>query len=128
MPNDFWEGLDRLLAEGRIVIDRPKGSQHPRQPERVYPLDYGYLDGTSAGDGQGIDVWIGSTGWRELSALVLPAGLLKRDAEIKLLLGCTPEDRHQVLNFLNRISMRATLVARHKEKEHTHESHSRIAR
>ena len=26
----------------------------------VYPLDYGYLQGTSSSDGEGIDVWRGS--------------------------------------------------------------------
>jgi len=29
------------VLESEIVIDRPKGSHHPRYPEIVYPVDYG---------------------------------------------------------------------------------------
>ena len=56
---DFWGGLAHLIAEHPLVIDRPKGLPHPRFPEVVYPLDYGYLEGTQAIDGGGIDVWRG---------------------------------------------------------------------
>ena len=28
----FWEALDRLVSASTIVIDRPKGSAHPRYP------------------------------------------------------------------------------------------------
>ena len=58
----FWPVLDRLVATSKIVIDRPKGSPHPRHPSFRYPLDYGYLQGTLAPDGDGIDVWVGSLG------------------------------------------------------------------
>lgn len=56
MDKGFWQALDRLVAECETVIDRPKGTAHPRWPEFVYPLDYGYLRGTSSMDGGGIDV------------------------------------------------------------------------
>lgn len=56
----FWQRLDELLATSKIVIDRPKGSCHPRFPEIVYQLDYGYLDATTSTDGEGLDVWLGS--------------------------------------------------------------------
>lgn len=35
----FWELADRLVAEHRIVIDRPAGSNHPRYPDVIYPFD-----------------------------------------------------------------------------------------
>jgi F420 biosynthesis protein FbiB-like protein len=38
--------------------------------------------------------------------------LTKRDAEIKLLLGCTPEEQAEALDFLNGFTMRAMLVSR----------------
>jgi inorganic pyrophosphatase len=43
-----------------IVIDRPKGTVHPKYPEFAYQVDYGYLKDTSSMDGAGIDVWVGS--------------------------------------------------------------------
>ena len=41
--NDFWEALDLLADNSEIVIDRPKGSVHPKYPDFVYKIDYGYL-------------------------------------------------------------------------------------
>src|SRR5688500_16846162 len=57
---DFWSRLASLVADGSVVVDRPKGSAHPRLPGLIYPLDYGYLTGLRSGDGDGVDVWIGS--------------------------------------------------------------------
>ena len=58
----FWQALDKLVAESKIVIDRPKGRHHPKYPAFVYPVDYGYLEGTSSMDGGGIDVWKSTNG------------------------------------------------------------------
>ena len=56
----FWHKLDLLVVSCTIRIDRPAGSAHPRYPSFIYPLDYGFLEGTQSGDGGGLDVWIGS--------------------------------------------------------------------
>lgn len=111
---EFWHYLDRLITSSTIVIDRPAGTAHPRYPAFVYPLDYGYLDGTSAGDGHGIDVWIGAAGSRKLTALLCTVDLVKRDVEIKLLLDCTAEEEATVLAFHNQNEglYRAQLVRR----------------
>jgi len=96
----FWQTLSDLAATHPIVIDRPKGKPHPRwQPDVPYPFDYGYLEGTSAADGHGIDVWIGSLGRAPLTGILCTYDTFKRDAEIKLLLGCTPEDVQIILAF-----------------------------
>ena len=42
--SDFWTAAETLVAQSRIVIDRPKGSAHPRYPDFLYPVDYGYLE------------------------------------------------------------------------------------
>ncbi len=109
----FWDHLDRLMAGSNVVIDRPKGSAHPRYPDHIYPLDYGYLDGTTAGDGAGIDVWIGSEP-REAraGAILCTVDLLKRDVEIKLLIGCTLDDQRAILAFTNGDNMQALIVPR----------------
>ena len=40
------------------TIDRPLGSCHPRHPEMLYPVNYGYVDGQMAGDGAEQDVYV----------------------------------------------------------------------
>lgn len=52
---DFWKALDELVSNSEIVIDRPRGSAHPRFPNFIYKVDYGYLKNTSSMDGAGID-------------------------------------------------------------------------
>ena len=116
MNAEFWKALDRLVAESRVVIDRPKGTRHPRYPELAYPLDYGYLEGTTSGDGGGIDVWLGASGSGDLSAVILTVDAFKRDAEIKLLLGCSEEETQIALACSNNDKMRALLVRRPKEE------------
>ncbi len=108
----FWQTLDRLMAEAPIVIDRPRGTPHPRYPDFIYPLDYGYLDGTTAADGSGIDVWLGSLPDRSLTAIVCTVDLIKRDTEIKLLLGCTLEEAQIILATHNNGPQAATMIER----------------
>lgn len=102
MSNDvFWQRLDALLERCQIVIDRPRGSLHPRFTEIVYALDYGYLDGTSSNDGEGIDVWLGSDKERGLDAVICTVDLDKGDAEMKLMVGCTDEEKAYIERFYN---------------------------
>jgi inorganic pyrophosphatase len=110
---DFWDYLDRLVAACSLVIDRPKGSAHPRLSEAIYPLDYGYLAGTTANDGAGVDVWRGSGDPKALDAVALTVDLFKQDVEIKLLLGCREDEKQVILDFMNYGLMRALLVRRH---------------
>ena len=109
---EFWSYLERLVAASRLVIDRPKGSHHPRYPILIYPLDYGYLEGTTTVDGGGIDLFLGTLPEKSLDALALTVDLEKRDAEIKLLLGCSQAEKQTVLDFLNGTHMRACLIFR----------------
>lgn len=112
MPSDkFWAAIDHLIATSTVVIDRPKGSRHPTVPEAIYPVDYGYLDGTVAGDGDGIDIWIGSVRPGLLTGVVCTVDRAKRDAEIKLLVGCTHGEQVAILRFLNTGGMSALLVS-----------------
>lgn len=98
--NEFWLLWDKLIEDGEMVVDRPKGSAHPRYPELIYPLDYGYLKDSSSMDGDGIDLWLGS-GKRSLTAVICTVDLVKRDSEIKLLIGCTDEEINTVYEFHN---------------------------
>jgi inorganic pyrophosphatase len=100
MDQFFWQTMIELVDSGSIVLDRPKGKAHPRHPEMIYPLDYGYLENTFAADGGGIDVWIGSMSQKTLTGILCTFDRLKRDAEIKLLIGCTREDVEIIQEFL----------------------------
>ena len=117
MRDTFWDFLDQLIQIHELVIDRPKGSHHPRFPvaDWVYPLDYGYLQGTTTQDGGGIDVWLGASGNRVLTAVMLTVDMEKKDTELKLLLGCSDDEIYLALNFLNNGNMRATILYRPKE-------------
>lgn len=39
-------------------MDRPLGSTHPRCPDLVYPVNYGYIEGIIAGDGAEQDIYL----------------------------------------------------------------------
>ncbi len=118
---DFWAYLDRLVAENRLVVDRPRGSRHPRYPSIIYPVSYGYLEGTTAADGGGIDVWVGAAaeeatagaGRPPVVGIICTVDLKKRDAEIKILLGCSEEEAQTILGLHNEHwAMRGWLVRR----------------
>jgi inorganic pyrophosphatase len=96
----FFAKLDALLTTSAIVIDRPRGSIHPRYDDIIYPLDYGYLDGTSSGDGDGIDVWLGTmTGEKRIVAALVTVDTVKRDVEVKVLVNCTEEEIATIVQF-----------------------------
>ena len=41
-----------------VTVDRPLGSPHPTHPDSVYPLNYGFVAGTTAGDGEPVDAYL----------------------------------------------------------------------
>ena len=108
----FWRELSALVEATRLVIDRPKGSRHPRYPEVRYPLDYGYLRGTMSGDGEGLDVWIGSLPGREITGVVCTIDRIERDVELKVLIGCTSDEMALIHRFHNRGGQSAVLMRR----------------
>lgn len=101
VPDRFWPFADAFVASAQVVIDRPRGSSHPRFPQITYPLDYGYLQGTCAMDGDGVDIWQGSAAPSQVTGVVASLDLTKRDGELKLLLGCTAEEMQEILSFHN---------------------------
>ena len=100
--HDFWSAIDTLVSSGKIVIDRPKGSTHPRFPHIQYDVNYG--------------VWKGSLSSVNVNAIICTVDLLKRDSEIKLLIGCTEDEMKTVCDFHNDSElMKGILIRREVE-------------
>lgn len=113
MDKKFWQAVDKLVSSGKIVIDRPQGSAHPRFPSCRYDVDYGYIENTTSTDGGGIDVWRGSLADKQVNAIICTVDLMKRDSEIKLLIGCTDEEMNIVYDFHNNSEfMKGILIKR----------------
>lgn len=55
IPKGYRECLEKTYT---VKIDRPIGSVHPKHPEIVYPVNYGYVPGLVAGDREEQDVYI----------------------------------------------------------------------
>ena len=52
--DEYIENLKRVT----VKIDRPMGSFHPEHKDLFYPINYGYIDGLFAGDGEEQDAYI----------------------------------------------------------------------
>lgn len=104
-PEPFFAALAHLVQTSEVVIDRPRGTTHPRIPEAIYPVDYGYLSGTTSADGEGIDVFVGTDNSAGVTAVILTADHMKRDTEVKILLNCTAEEAGSVQKFVKEALM-----------------------
>ena len=51
-------GSEWLGRTATITIDRPYGSMHPFYPDTQYPLNYGYVNGMTGGDGEFQDAYV----------------------------------------------------------------------
>src|SRR4030042_6846432 len=101
MKQYFWDLLQQLVNTNLITIDRPKGSTHPRYPGNRYPVDYGFLAGTTSMDAGGVDIWVGSLVEKRVVGALYTVDLLKRDTELKIMLDCSNEEIHAIINLVN---------------------------
>ena len=111
--SDFWTALDELVCDSEIIIDRPKGTAHPKYPNFIYKVNYGYLKNTSSMDGAGIDVWVGTANGKYIDAIMVIVDLLKSDSEIKILVSCTEEEKDIIYRTHNETPyMKGILIRR----------------
>lgn len=112
----FWQKLDTLFFSSKLVVDRPRYTVHYKYSNLVYPVDYGYLSDTTGSDQAPVDVFKGSQKTNQVGAIVVSADILKKDCEVKLLIGCSEEEEHEVLEFLNQTEFqKAILIHRGNE-------------
>lgn len=50
--------IPQMLKTVTVTIDRPLGSVHPSHPDIYYPINYGYVEGVMAGDGEFQDAYV----------------------------------------------------------------------
>lgn len=92
--SDFIRSILRLSVTdpllGRhltIVIDRPLGSRHPEHPELEYKLNYGFVPGITAPDGEELDAYIYGVNrpMHRFTGTVIGVVHRRNDAEDKLI-------------------------------------------
>lgn len=108
----FWQKLDTLFLSSKLVVDRPRNTTHYKYSNLVYPVDYGYLTDTTGSDQAPVDVFKGSVKSNLVGAIVISADILKKDCEVKLLIGCSEEEEKEVLVFLNQTEFQKAILVR----------------
>ena len=103
----FWQKIDSLVLSTNVIISQPKGSHHPKYLNRIYPLDYGYLNDTDS-----IKVFKGSKKTSKVDAIMIVGDILKRDLEVKLLMGCDEVEEKEILLFINQTDYQKGILVR----------------
>lgn len=113
IKNEFWQELQNLMVHSEIVIDRPKNTAHPRYPTFIYPVDYGYLKGTAASDGNEIDIWVGTAPIKVINGILCTVDPIKKDIETKIIYACTTDEIAQICTIMNNV-MKAIYIAKNR--------------
>ncbi len=108
----YWSELDKLVASNGFVIERPKGSAHPKYPDYIYPLDYGFIADTTSSDGAEIDAWKGTLTANNVTGVAATFDSVKQDMEVKILIDCSSEDKQAIIAAHSRGSMSAIIIDR----------------
>ena len=108
-----WAAWARCVETRGVTIDRPARSAHPDYPSVIYPLDYGFVPGTTGPDGEPVDVFVGS-GTGGLVGAILTTDHRQRERDVKLLVDCTPPEIYMAHGFINydRTLLEGVLVLR----------------
>ena len=61
LPIETKDYSDIIGKTVKGKIDRPLGSHHPRHPDMIYPINYGFVSDVFAGDGAEQDVYVFGT-------------------------------------------------------------------
>jgi len=95
--------LEDYLGKKVVVkVDRPLGSRHPIY-NYIYPLNYGYIPGTIAADGEEIDAYIlgESISLDEYEGFVIGIVHRKNDVEDKLIVSNNAYSLEEIQNLVH---------------------------
>lgn len=89
---------DLLGKEVTVTIDRPLGSAHPKFPQSIYPINYGFIPGTmSPVDNEEIDAYVlGPTTPVSTFAGKVIAIVHRTDDEEKLVVATSPMSAEEI--------------------------------
>ena len=78
----------------KVIVDRPLGSRHPQHRDIVYPINYGYVEGIIAPDGEEQDAYILGvhTAVKEFTGKVI--AIIHRDNDVEEKWVVAPEGVH----------------------------------
>ena len=105
----FFDNLEKLIAENGVFIERKSGTCHPKYPDFVYIVDYGYIRGTQSQDGNEIDIFVGTCNNGVIGCLVT-LDLYKKDSEIKVLFNCNDDEISKICLMMNHPPMSCALL------------------
>lgn len=77
-----------------IQIDRPLGSVHPKHPDLVYPINYGYIPNVLGGDGEELDVYLLGVTVPVIEYTARVIGIIHRHNDMEDKLVAAPEGMH----------------------------------
>ena len=99
------QGLKKVEGAqgGKVVLEKPFGESLEAAAADVYKRQ----------DQGGIDVWVGNDSRKQIDAIMCIVDLMKRDSEIKILIGCTEEEKEIVCHTHNETEyMKGILIRR----------------
>lgn len=111
----FWQKVDTLYLSSGYTIARKKGDRHPQFTNLVYPVDYGYVNETKSTNGEGLSLYAGTENRNRITSLVMAVDILSREMDVKILVGCTPQEEEAVLRYLNQTDYQKTILVRRGE-------------
>lgn len=108
-----WERWEKLILSEGILLDRPRATLHPRYPDIIYPMDYGFIRNTISSDGSGVDIFVG-TGRERLVGMIVTRDYRQGDQEVKFLWRCLPAEIYLAHGFINfdRSKLKGRLILR----------------
>ena len=96
LPEGLMADADILGATVTVTMDRPLGSRHPSHPDMIYPVNYGFIRGLPAADGEDQDAYVlgPEAPLKALTGRVAAIVRRRDDAEDKWVVcpaGCSPD-------------------------------------
>ena len=111
--DDYWNALEKLISENGITIDRKKGTKHPRYPDLIYSVNYGYINNSKSMDNNEIDIFEGEDKKRKVNGIFCTIDLLKQDSETKVVYACNSLEIENIqMQFDNSKYMKSIYVSR----------------
>lgn len=77
-----------------IIVDRPLGFSHPNHPDLIYPVNYGYIPGLMAADGEEQDVYLLGVNHPVKTYTGVIIAILERADDVEDKLVMAPEGKH----------------------------------